>query len=90
MKGDTFECPPPCTKPPQWPFGHVEVVCGGGRADADTGCMQAWTIEPWRGRRNTEIGDNKGRCDGNKERNKGRDEEIKRGDIGHKTGGGGR
>jgi hypothetical protein len=30
MKGDTFECPPPCIKPPQWPFGHVEVARGRG------------------------------------------------------------
>jgi hypothetical protein len=35
-EGDTFECPPPCMKPSQWPFGHVavKVACGGGRADA--------------------------------------------------------
>jgi hypothetical protein len=35
------------------------------------------------------LGGNKERCDGNQERNKGRDEEIKRGEIRRGGGGGG-
>ena len=32
VKGETFECPPPCIKPSQWPLDHVavEVMCGVG------------------------------------------------------------
>jgi hypothetical protein len=50
MKRDTFECPPQCTKPPQWPFGHVAVGVVRGRGRADAGSVEAWAI------RNKEVG----------------------------------